>query len=112
VGHPLDEEGSTMSDLPQRLRLAKPNSLTAAVLSNEAADRIEALEAELERAKASERSAWNAAVARDERLELVRGALADISTSRDMTLTLARKKAHRVYAETEPEGASRDTPQG
>jgi hypothetical protein len=36
-----------MSDLPQRLRLAKPNSLTAAVLSNEAADRIEALEAEL-----------------------------------------------------------------
>jgi hypothetical protein len=35
-----------------------------------------------------------------EALETARGALADISQSRDMNLTLARKKARRIYAAT------------
>ena len=35
-----------------------------------------------------------------ERLDTARGALADIGTSADMTLRIARKKARRVYSET------------
>ena len=39
-----------------------------------------------------------------ETLEKTRGALAEIHTSADMTLRLARKKAGRVYLETKPRG--------
>lgn len=36
-------------------------------------------------------------------LQISRGALADIAVSTDMTLTLARKKANRIYEETDPD---------
>lgn len=46
-------------------------------------------------------------------LELARGALADIANSDDMTLTVARKKARRIYLATTPNdfkmGASHET---
>jgi len=37
-----------------------------------------------------------------ELLQIARGALADIGVSSDMTLTMARKKAKRIYIDTEP----------
>ena len=42
-------------------------------------------------------------------LELARGALADIANSDDMTITVARKKAKRIYIETRPSGESSGT---
>ncbi len=42
--------------------------------------------------------------AQREALEKARGALADIHTSADMTLRLARKKAGRIYVDTTPRG--------
>ena len=42
--------------------------------------------------------------AQREALEKARGALADIHTSADMTLRMARKKAGRIYVETAPRG--------
>lgn len=36
------------------------------------------------------------------RVRILRGALADIANSDDMTLTIARAKAKRIYEETKP----------
>lgn len=43
----------------------------------------------------------------DALLQKVRSALADIAGSKDMTLAMARKKARRIYRETEPRLTSR-----
>jgi hypothetical protein len=45
-------------------------------------------------------------------LQMARGALADIATSQDMSLTLARRKANRIYMQTAIDVYAYDHPIG
>jgi hypothetical protein len=64
-----------MSDIVQRLQIAAPYVVGSCEMIVEAADTITTLRADNERLRASERSAWNAAVVRDEQIERLRAAL-------------------------------------